>query len=273
MSQEIDKKSARKYWWIIMLLPVGLAVGTITGLYQHLRKDQTEQEQAEFKVATDLNVNDLYSVMRNARDLGTRDPSSEIGRKNIRTANRFIQSIISPGGTGQQFSKTKLSNIDGQTLYLNHTDIKGTNPSQVVAVVIELEGSNTKGNTTKLAIFPSLVRSLLEAKPNKTIRFILTPQNQPLEQITNQIQRKLIARGETLASLILLREKPTVSTADSDDWTLLDGKPVTQTTTKSIITHTVLHNTPAGPQITQSHQNATLQAATKLKALIIELAQ
>jgi len=166
MPEEIDKKSARKYWWFIMILPIGLIIGTVTSLVQHLRKDQIEKEQAEFQVGVELNMRDLKSAMQNAQDLGIRDPLTEAGRKNLRTTSRFIQGAISPGGTGLQFSKTKSSNISGQTLFFNHTLIKGSNKKQTVVIAIELPGGKTKGNISKIALFPSLVRSLIDSEPS-----------------------------------------------------------------------------------------------------------
>jgi hypothetical protein len=45
MSKSTDEKSARKYWWIIMILPIGLVVGSITSVVHHLRQNEEKESQ------------------------------------------------------------------------------------------------------------------------------------------------------------------------------------------------------------------------------------
>ncbi|SHJ62283.1 hypothetical protein SAMN02745181_2202 [Rubritalea squalenifaciens DSM 18772] len=293
--EQINQRSARKYWWLLMLLPIGLAVGTITSLVQHLRKDQIEQEQAAFKVAVELNVQDIGTAMDGALVIGERNMESELGRKNIRSTRRFIEGVVSPGGTGLQFQKVKSTNIDEKTVYQSYVDITKYQKDklenkvlplkqerQVIAVLIELEGEKTRGNAAKLAIIPSVIRSLAEFKPETTLRFILAPARKDLSGHLADTRQQLLGEKETLLALIVLKEKPDATAAEANDWTTLSGDPQLLETLKSNtqftqspgsplsaeLTHPALLNEKA-QEITEPQVNVALTAASQLRDMLM----
>lgn len=279
-----NKSSARKYWWLLMLLPIGLIVGTVTSLTQALRKDKEEQEQKQYQIAVELNAEDIRTGMERALLIGERSMHSEIGRENIRTTRRFIQGVVSPAGTGLQFTKVKSTNVDEKTVYQTYVDIPGREPEKIIAILIEMEGEKNKGNAAKLAIIPSVIRSLAEYKPRYTLRFVLAPEKKDSQDHFTDISIQLLSPKDQLLALITLREKDKVSIQEDNDWTLQTGNQAllnymqgkaeisidTPTTLTADITHPALH-TEQVETITDPQVKATLTAASQLRDMLMQV--
>lgn len=271
-----DKKSARKFLWILMLLPIGIAVGSITSLVNHLSKNQEAEAQEEYKVAVALNAKDITNAMKKSLLFGKRNLTSEIGLTNTESVKRFIKGDVSPGGTGQQWEDAKVTTSNNRTIKLSYTDIQGADKDQIIAVVIELVGKKNKADTSKIAITPAVIRSLLKEKPLTTIRFVLTPSTGSASQHAEEIRRVSLKKNQTLLHTIVLKEQDEVKLSDTDEWKNLhsntsasqlieDGKSELE------ITHSVLRRAEIS-EVSPQHSQATLDAAAQLRTLILKAA-
>lgn len=271
-----DKKSARKYWWIIMLIPIGLAVGTVTSLVNHLSKNKEEEAQEQFKVAVELNAKDIENALKKSLIFGKRNLDSEIGLSNTESVKRFIQGDVSPGGTGQQWQSAKIATTQNKTIKLSYTDIVGSNEDDIVAVVIELVSEKSKADASKIAITPAIIRSLLKEKPLSTIRFVLTPITQSANTHAEDLKRVTLKYDQKLLHTIVLKEQETVELSDVDDWKDLHSNTtasqlITNGETNLEITHSVLRRAEIS-DISPQHGQSTLDAAAQLRALILKAA-
>ncbi|MGJ8672108.1 hypothetical protein [Rubritalea sp.] len=274
MSDSVDKNSARKYWWIIMLLPIGLAVGSVLSLVNHLRHNEKQEEHNQYKVAIALNAKDIETGMKHALLLGNRSLETEIGRSNIESASRLIQGAVSPGGTGQQFDNTNTVRVDGHMLRLSYVDIPGVQKNDFTIVVIELDQNKSRGDAAILGLTPSVIRALAEAKPLTTLRFVLTPFSQSADVHAAQIQKELLSRGQQIEKLIILRTQDSVDLTDTVDWVSLTEKSVpieTEGKTKLEITHPALL-AESVESISPAQVKMTLKAADQLRNLLLKAA-
>ncbi|MFC5050335.1 hypothetical protein ACFPK9_06900 [Rubritalea spongiae] len=274
MSDSVDKKSARKYWWIIMLLPIGLAAGTILSLINHLKQNEKQEEHNQYKVAVALNAKDIETGMQRALLLGERTLDTDIGRANLQSASRFIQGSVSPGGTGQQFDNSHRLKHDGHPINLSFVDIEGVQENDFTVVVIELSHKKSKGDAAILGLTPSVIRSLAEAQPLNTLRFVLTPYTQSTDAHAAQISKELLNRKQSLNKLLVLKTQDSVGISDLFDWvsTSDNSKPVElESSTHLEITHPALLAEPVD-SISPAQVIATLKAADQLRNLLLRAA-
>ncbi|WP_377178501.1 hypothetical protein [Rubritalea tangerina] len=261
-----------------MLLPVGLALGTVTSLFHHLRQNEEEQAQEQFQVAVTLNAPHIDSGIERALILGTRNTSTPLGRRNTQSARKFIQGATSPGGTGLSFHEVNSSLHGEETIKLSYTDIPGAEKDSFLVVVIELAGSKSKGAAVKLGITPSLIRSLLESSNFKSIRFVLTPEQASPAQHAKQLGKSVFKHDQSIACLLVIKEQESVSINDINDWSLVDSNlPVSQMLSQQsppflAITHPILESSPLN-ELTPAISTAALNATEQLRKLILQAAK
>lgn len=248
-----------------MLLPIGLAVGSVLSLINHLDHDKKEKEYNQFKVAVTLNVDDIQSTLEHSLLLGSRDTQTALGRKNAQTVRLFLQGSISPGGSGLEFTEKRVPSFPAEEKpLLSYTDIEGVEKDKFIFVVIEIMEAKSKGDSSKLAITPSVVRSLIEEKPLHNIRFVFTPATLSAAQHAEQLSKLTLTRKQELTKLFVLKTQPSVDVADKNDWRSLNAD-----SKHTEITHPVLLETPV-TQITEAHLKGTLKAADQLRNLLLK---
>lgn len=258
-----------------MLLPIGLAVGTVTSLVHHLRQNDENESQNEYNVAVALNAKDLKSAMDHALLFGKRNLSTQIGRTNAHAVQRSIQGVVSPGGTGLQFTEEKSFSSAGDNVKRAFTEIQGTNKNNIVAVVFETVGERGASDAAKLGIAPSVIRSLSEAQALSSIRFVLTPETLTAEQHAQSLKSTLHEGKQKLTQLIVLKEQTELQISDVDGWKSshanLPANELLETQNFVEITHPVLLKKTTesiSPEFTQ----ATLKAADQLRNIILKAA-
>lgn len=275
MSQSTDKTGSKKIWWIIILLPIGLAVGTVTSIIHHLRQNEEAESQKEFKVAVALNAKDISTGMQHALILGRRKLDSKIGRKNAQAAIRFIQGAVSPAGTGMQFTEKKVFSVDAKNFQLAYTDIPGSTEENIVAVVIETVGGKTKAEAAKLGISSSLIRSLTEAQPRNTIRFVLTPNAATAQEHAKSLTVNTLSADQKIVKTIVLKAQDEVKISDANNWKLTNPNSSALSSitgaTFAEITHPILLSEPIS-EITPSQSKAALKAADQLRNIVLTAA-
>ena len=276
MSKSIDKKSARKFWWIIMILPIGLVVGSITSVVHHLRQNDEKEAQLEFQVAVAINADDIESAMDRSLLIGKRNIATEVGRNNTQAVNRFIQGTVSPGGTGIQFTETNITSNGQKKLKLTYTDIAGIKENEFVVLVIELVGEKGPADAAKIGLTPSLIRSLTAEKPLYSLRFVLSPETQSASKHAQSLRKNtLTSKKQKIRKVIVLKEQSDVKITDPNDWKLIVSEPVKLASKSEAnfleITHPVLRKK-ATQEITPEFSKATLKAADQLRLLLLKLA-
>lgn len=257
-----------------MLLPIGLAAGTILSLVNHLRQNEKQEEHNQYKVAIALNAKDIETGMERALLLGSRSLDTEIGRSNILSASRFIQGTVSPGGTGQQFENSQAIKHNGSLLKLSYVDVIGVQKNDFTIVVIELDRPKSKGDAAILGLTPSVIRSLAEASPLNSIRFVLTPFTQSADKHQAQIQNQLLKGKQNIQNLIVLRTQNSVEMSDSISWVQTPNKtaPIDfESQSVFDITHPALLAEPV-EKVSPAQIKTTLTAADQLRNLLLRAA-
>lgn len=250
-----------------MLLPIGLAVGSVLSLINHLAQDSDEKDQLQFKVAIGLNAKDIKAGMERSLLIGERSAHTKLGRKNAQTVRRFLQGSVSPAGSGLVFKETRALSVKGDSPIVSYVDIPGINANEIVLVVIELMAKKSTGDAAKLGLTPSLIRSLIDEKPLKTIRFVFTPETLNATQHVENLSALILEKEQQIDKAIVLKTQDEVSVSDANDW-----KHLTTSTDHIEITHPVLLTSATDAGISQALIDATLRATDQLRSLVLEQA-
>lgn len=266
-----ETKSAKKFWWILMLLPIGLGIGTVTSLVQHLRKSDMEESQDRFTVTEEISLNDLLLSYKHAQLIGDRRLELSQNGRNIQTAKNFIQGSVSPGGVGLVFTDNNTPKAGYQSLKTAHAEIPGRNPKQAIAIVIELAGPASQAEAIKLALTPPLLRSLANTEAQKSIYIVLSPvQTSPTEH--QDILQKLWSKTQ-ITSTIVLKTSPKLKLDYHDQWFDLQQPKVAFTMNKAahIATATCISH-PCLADAANAPEDMIFSACNELRALILQLA-
>ncbi len=232
-----DAKSAKKFLWILMLIPIGLGVGVVTSNINFRAAEEDKADVAKFRVSQTFDK------------AGMKDDMEKILLSKDENSDYFLRQISSSLGINNYLT-TKLSPSYGMTL--GYYDIRGGDEEKVTAVIIELDESNPVAKSAQLAIPTSVIKSLAGEKSfSHTLRFVFLPKKY------NGNKLNLREKGEELVSQVIIRAGGDFSINDEISWRENDG----------IWQHPAMaypHESVSG-YITPGQVELSLQAAQELK--------
>ena len=92
-----EDRSPRIYKVLIMILPVGVVIGTIVFMWMYFAKHQEESNEQNVIIATGIRISDLEDMVRKFTVLiGLRTSETEVGRIGLRQAAVTIESRLGP---------------------------------------------------------------------------------------------------------------------------------------------------------------------------------
>ncbi len=189
--------NSKKYLWIIMILPIGLIIGTITSAYNHIKSDLEKNDGSAHWVSVDFDPKSIKADIELAFNHPTTENEMQIRR------------ISSALGLDAYLSTRMLKDNQGKVGYL---DIESEESDEIVVVVVELDQQDAVAKSTQIGLSVAVIKSLLgEKKFTKTLRFIYVPETKSASELVKQV----IERGEKLTDLYILR--PSTLQTDLED--------------------------------------------------------
>jgi len=252
--------------WFLLILPLGIAVGSIWGLHRHF----TKQKENTFKVSQEINVDGIKSDLTiYTKYISKRGFDSAVERDALGRASVSVE-----GEIDFLNSTLRTKQKDSANYYISHeriwhthwVDITGRSKDCVV-IAVAYQGDATVGGAGKLAVMFSLVKAFAEDKFDKTLRFAFIPKQLPAEEVDGWLRDRM---NEKILSVIYLSELEYSQGFTENVW-LLDNQPMAELTVSSrprTLTHSVL-----GSQVSFNTSTlTTMQAATiDLKNRISEM--
>ena len=241
---EVEHGSVTKYWWFLMIIPIGLIVGTITSTYNHLKHDREKDEMAEYRVSEDISKRSLEDDLRKAFETPNQDPKITLkGISSSNGLNHYLKLRLVGDGTGS----------------LGYYDVKSEkkdNQDQVFAVVIELDEVDPVSRATMIAVKVATMKSVFgETDFKYTLRFVFLP-----SKASNILEKPeiLTMKGEDLVGYYILKpmDQPTY---DKVGWAI----------SGNVISHPALDRR-AEQILTERQINLTFEAAKQLRVLLLE---
>jgi|TARA_B110000908_G_scaffold172650_1_gene241659 hypothetical protein len=239
--QEIkDAKSAKKFMWILMLIPIGLGLGVVLSNINFRKKEAAKTDIAQYR-ASQIFDKDSFQ-----------DDMAKIFLSQDENTDYFLRHISSTLGINNYLT---ILPTQGYSSNLGYYDIKGEDEKIITVVVIELDESNAVARSSLLAISTAVIKSLAGEKrfPN-TLRFVFLPK----EHDGNR--RNLMQKDEELEAVFNLRAGGGFSLNDKINWRA----------TENIWQHPAMaypHES-VSDRITPGQVELSLQAAKQLKMML-----
>ncbi|WP_205619018.1 hypothetical protein [Rubritalea marina] len=254
-----------------MLLPIGLGIGTVTSLVQHLRKADAEESQDEFTVSQEINQEEITLSLNHARLLGPRNIQHSASTKNIQTTKNYLQGSVSPGGVGLGFNEAITPVEAYRSLRTSYSVIPGRNTQRATTIIIELSGEKNDAEAAKLAIMPSVIRSLATVEAQQSIIFVLSPVTGSAQQHLNLLKKLNSFPAKTITATLVIKSSPNITLDYTDQWfnTETPSKPLhldINNDNHVTLSHVALSND------LNNQDTLLFQAAKSLRSLILQVA-
>ena len=180
-----DAKSAKKFLFILMLIPVGLGIGVVLSNVNFRRQEEKKSKLEQFKVSQVIDKVHFKDDME--KILASHNESSDF----------FLRHISSTLGINNYLTR-RPAQADGGII--GYYDIKGDDEKKITAVIIELDTDDSLARSSLLAIPTAVIKSLAGEKDfTHTLRFIFLPRKYQGNQLNLRV------KGESIESQFLLK--------------------------------------------------------------------
>ncbi len=255
-----------------MLIPVGLAVGVVTSLVSHLKKDVAANELKRFSQELDLErLTDTVDKITSY--IGDRSLDSEAGRLAMRQMSSFLQGELSPQNSGLQVHRDTGIPVEGRLWYHYWVNIEGKQSNNIHLVLTHYNGPKDTGESAKLAALISVAQSLGAETPEHSIRFVFAPTKPPLDIFTEQAKLRCLLPSENCIQTTVIQTNQHTELDTPDDWfTPINTLPTTTAEIDhhlQVLTHSSLE-TGTQEELRLNRAAALLNASLTLRKIILD---
>ncbi len=196
--QEQDAKSAKKFLWILMMIPIGLAIGVVTSNVNFREAEESKADLEQFKVSQMFDRSAIEDDME--KILLSKDEN----------ADYFLRHISSTLGINHYLT---VRSSPGYGANLGYYDIKGRDNERITVVIVELDESNPVAKAALLAVPVAVIKSLAGEKGfSHTLRFVFLPKK--YDDNSSNLREK----GEDLESYFMIRAGGGFTINDDISW-------------------------------------------------------
>lgn len=235
-----DSKSAKKFMWILMLIPIGLGLGVVLSNINFRKKEEAKADVAQYRASQTFDK------------AAFQDDMAKIFLSQDETADYFLRHVSSTLGINNYLTILPIQSYGAN---LGYYDIKGEDEQTITAVVVELDESNPVAKSSLIAVPTAVIKSLAGEKGfTHTLRFVFLPKKYDANE------RDLRQKDEELKAAYIIRAGGNFTTNDEISWRV----------TEDIWQHPALaypHES-VSDRITPGQLELSLLAAKQLKILL-----
>lgn len=216
----MSEQPPRFYKIMLMILPVGVVVGTIVFMFMYFYMEREDERNHAVIASYTMRQGDLDDMVEKFTDrVGPRTHTTEQGRYGLKQAASMIEGRLGPQNVGYPVKKGEGEAFDGLQLKSLWVDLTGTSePEQVVLAAVSYAGAGEAADGNALSTLMMLASSMAREKPAKTIRFVFLPINQSPEQQNLWLRGHCVGAGETCVGIVGLKTMDAAPQAGGEDW-------------------------------------------------------
>ena len=204
-----------KYWWFLLILPLGIIIGSITSTCSTLKQDQAEQDSQKYVISVKVNQEAVLDDLNKLYNTPPRTNGEKL---------HFLSSSIS-NNPNQYLTEVGYTSENDQTLLAGHLNIEGSEKEKVIVIALELDRPHSLGSAALQTISIAMIRSIKGEKDFRcTIRLVYLPKTATPEQHLLDIDKRILDKDEELQAMLLLRELPELTEAQEDGWQIIAEK-------------------------------------------------
>lgn len=189
--------------WFLVLLPVGLLVGSAIGIFRHVKVEET----IEIKASQKINNDEIGQILSNyihyfgARDLQTKNgrEQASLVAKNLAGELQSTNSMMISGSDRGAFE------AGDKTWKSYWADIRGVkNSKKIFFLVSSYDGANDLGNAAKIALPIIVAKSLAAEQLDYTLRIVFIPIERDLDAQREWIETHCMKTNEMNLGMFFL---------------------------------------------------------------------
>ena len=215
-----DTTSTRIYKILLMILPVGVVIGTIIFMFMYFYLEREDEKNHAVIVSHGLRVSDLEDMVDKFADrIGQRNIESEQGRVGLRRAASMIEGRLGPQNVGYPVVKSEGKAAHGFLWKSLSVEILGEQtPDEVVFAVVSYAGAGEDADANTVSTLMMLASSMARENPARTIRFVFTPLDLSLEGQEQWLRERCLKSGESCVGIIGLHTMSAMPIAGDSAW-------------------------------------------------------
>lgn len=216
----MPEASPRFYKVMIMLLPVGVVIGTIVFMFAYFYMEREDDRKHAVIASYGLRMDDLDDMVSKFSDrIGERNHTSEAGRKGLKQAASMIEGRLGPQNVGYNVSKGEGEAIGGLLWKSLWVDLRGSaSPEEVVLVAVSYSGEGKDADANCVSSVMMLASSMAREKSAKTLRFVFLPLALTMEQQNQWLVERCLQKGETCVGIVGFQTMKTAPSAGGEEW-------------------------------------------------------
>ena len=216
----MSEQQPRFYKIMLMILPVGVVVGTIVFMFMYFYMEREDERKHAVIASYGMRLDDLDDMVEKFTDrIGPRTHATEQGRYGLKQAASMIEGRLGPQNVGYPVKKGEGEAIDGLQWKSLWVDLTGAvDPDQVVLAAVSYAGAGEVADGNALSTMMMLASSMAREKPAKTIRFVFLPLNLSPAQQNSWLRDRCVGAGETCIGIVGLKTMDAAPQAGGEDW-------------------------------------------------------
>ena len=225
-----ESHQPRIYKIAIMILPIGVVIGTAVFMWMYFAKHQEDSNEQSVIVAPGIRMSDLDDMVGKFTDrIGSRTTETEEGRVGLRRAASMIEGRLGPQNVG--FKVRKDEGIASHDLLWKSlwVDVRGVEkPEEVVIAAVAYAGAGKTADANTVSTLMMVASSMAREKPMCTIRFVFLPFERLPEEQDRWLVDHCLMSGESCVGIIGLEVMDKAPKAGDDDWHITAPEPADQ---------------------------------------------
>ena len=215
-----DSRSPRIYKFAIMVLPVGVVIGTIVFMWMYYAKHKDGGNEQKVIVASGIRISALQDMVGKFTDLiGVRSIETEQGRSGIRRASSTIEGRLGPQNLGLKVVKGKGLEAHERLWKSLWVDIRGSDKQQeVVIAAVSFAGAGGVADANTASTMMMLASALADEKPSRTIRVVFLPVDRSPAEQNRWLKDYCLQEGESCVGIVGLQLMDRAPEAGGEDW-------------------------------------------------------
>ena len=200
----MSDSSPKRYKIILMILPIGVVLGTIVFMYMYFHNERRDEHEHAVIASHGLRVSDLDDMVMKFTDrVGVRDVETEAGRSGLKSAASMIEGRLGPQNVGFPVKKDGGEARHGLLWKSLWVDIRGQKtPERVIVAAVTFAGSAEVADANATSTLMMLASSMARDKPARTIRFVFLPIGQSSEDQNRWLVQHCLAENEICDGII-----------------------------------------------------------------------
>jgi len=224
----MSAENPRIYKVLIMIIPVGVVIGTIVFMYMYFHNERRDEQNHAVIASHGLRISDLDDMVGKFSDrIGVRSTETEEGRDGLKSAASMIEGRLGPQNVGYPVKKGKGQAAHGLLFKSLWVDVRGeTQPESVIFAAVSFAGAGEVADANVAATLTMLAASMAPDQTNRTIRFVFLPVDRSPAEQNRWLVEHCLAEGEQCDGIIGIKTMdgaPDLGTAEWVAETPADG--------------------------------------------------